>query len=93
MRLTEFLLLKSELSLKEDVRFDLREYQTSGARKASRLLSRQRNVVVDLPTGAGKTNLALILTALIHFSQSWTRKKILYVVPTRVLIGQVARAA
>ena len=93
MRLKEFLKSKSELSLKEDVRFDLREYQISGARKSSRLLSKRRNVVVDLPTGAGKTNLALILTALIHFSHSWTRKKILYVVPTRVLIGQVARAA
>lgn len=61
-------------------------------------LQRKRSAILDLPTGAGKTNVALIVAAgLLLQSKTATEapaeRKAFFIVPTRVLISQVVQAA
>ena len=91
--LLQFLRRKSTESRHHSTRFDVRAYQVKAATSALRFLARRRNVVLDLPTGAGKTNVAFIATASRTLGRSGVGKKVLYVVPNRLLIEQVAHAA
>lgn len=91
--LLKFLQRKSLDSKRDSIRFDVRDYQVKAAHLAIRSLAQRRNVIVDLPTGAGKTNIAFISAAQVNLSKSWESKKVLYVVPNRLLIDQVAHAA
>jgi superfamily II DNA/RNA helicase len=61
-------------------------------------LQRKRGAILDLPTGAGKTNVALIVAAgLLLQSKNAAdvpaERKAFFIVPTRVLISQVVQAA
>jgi superfamily II DNA/RNA helicase len=73
--------------------FEYRSYQVSLAQKAYQKILNGRNVVIDLPTGAGKTNVALLVVLKLLRSPIKCKKKVLFVVPNRTLINQVARAS
>ena len=87
-----FLRQKSRAS-QGDVKFDIRAYQLDIARRAFKHICAGRNIIIDLPTGAGKTNVALLVALLLKRARGTQRKKVLYIVPNRILIGQVVRAA
>ncbi len=93
VRFLNFLRQKSIASRKEPVQFDLRKYQLKAAKAALQKLAGRRNVIIDLPTGAGKTNIAFLCAGQVALGKQQRKKKVLYVVPTRVLIGQVSYAA
>ena len=52
-----------------------------------------RNVLLDLPTGTGKTNVSLLALLAIAARHTPTAKKFLFIVPTRTLVVQVSSAA
>lgn len=67
-----------------------REYQIEMAVRAHRLLRSGKNALIDLPTGSGKTQVAVLLCLLqSRHSQGCT----LYIVPNRTLVAQVTEFA
>src|ERR1700674_4760606 len=88
----KFLARKQKESKGDEIKFLIRPYQVKASISAFRELSRGRNVVIDLPTGAGKTNLAFLCVVQACRKQP-NGQKVVYVVPTRVLISQVSKAA
>jgi superfamily II DNA/RNA helicase len=75
------------------VNFEIRAYQVEIALRSYEYLSNGKNPLVDLPTGAGKTNIAIMVSILAKLSKTDKQAKILYIVPTRILIDQVVDAA
>lgn len=71
---------------------EIREYQIDLAQKAFSAVIENRNSILDLPTGAGKTMIALFTSLLLTLSDLLP-KKIIYLVPMRTLINQVLRSA
>lgn len=65
---------------------DLRPYQLQASIESVECLLQGENVVIDLPTGTGKTMIANMVTYL------WRKRRpdsrVLYVVPRRILVGQ-----
>jgi superfamily II DNA/RNA helicase len=90
---SNFFRRKSTESRGGAVRFEVRPYQVKAANTSVLRLLRGRNVVVDLPTGAGKTNIAFMAACHVALSRGSTRRRVLYVVPTRTLVEQVVHAA
>jgi superfamily II DNA/RNA helicase len=92
-KLSLFLATKARQSRGDTVQFNVRPYQLRAASQAFRLLRKGANAVIDLPTGAGKTNVAFITACEAFFASSQREAKILYIVPTRILVSQVVAAA
>ncbi len=90
--LSDVLKERAAASRRGPVKYRHREYQVTLALDAHARLARGRSVIVDLPTGAGKTNLAYICALKSVLGNRRRVCRILYVVPTRVLIRQVVRA-
>ncbi len=87
------LLHQKSLASQGNVWFELRSYQVDIAQRAVSYIVVGRSVIVDLTTGAGKTNVALLTALLLKRTHTQKQKKVLYIVPSRILIGQVVRAA
>jgi superfamily II DNA/RNA helicase len=73
--------------------FEIRPYQVEIATQCFDCLNNGKNPLVDLPTGAGKTNIAIMVSILTRISKTSRQSKVLYIVPTRILIDQVVGAA
>lgn len=73
--------------------FQVRDYQLTIAAEASAYLERGQSVIIDLPTGAGKTNAALLIALARKLVADGTLAKVLYIVPNRTLTSQVNLAA
>jgi hypothetical protein len=86
------LLRRKSVESRSDRPFELRPYQLQIAWRTSTLIVRGRHVLVDLPTGAGKTQIAVLATLFARHRTPRASKKALYIVPSRILIDQVVEA-
>lgn len=92
LTLNRLLKKKENESIDSDIKFTRRPYQIAAARKAFEAISNGKNSILDLPTGAGKTNVAILIAIILKLSGK-SAFKVLYIVPNRILIDQVARAS
>lgn len=83
---------RAAASKRSAIRYQERDYQIKLARAAYARLTSGCNVIVDLPTGAGKTNVAFICALSFITEPGGARYRVPYIVPTRILIAQVVRA-
>ena len=67
-------------------KYNLRKYQIDVAYEAISFLNENKNVVINLPTGTGKTLISNYIS--VYWNKIRPNSKILYILPTRLLLNQ-----